>query len=138
MTKAMAPAPGRNMSEHAKVPGTVHTKGTSPGMLDTFPNVRELDGWLTPVAPDYLAGFSEVLLMVCESNEVFERGNRTPGGEPEVRRGSRNTRPLPFFIRTRLGCASVAVLNETHGRVNQVMVPQSDQIWHVNRTYNKA
>lgn len=72
MAKAIAPAPERKVSERATGLGMLRTEAASPGMLDTFPNVCELDGWFAPVAPDYLAGLFETLLVVCEGDKVVE------------------------------------------------------------------
>lgn len=94
---------------------TVRTEATSPGMFDTFPNVCELGGWFASVTPDYLAGLFEALLMICEGDEVFKGGHRTPWSEPDVRRDSRYGFSC-LIIRGRLLCESVVVLN-THGMV---------------------
>lgn len=89
----------------------MRTETASPSMLDTLPNVCELDCWFASVAPDYLAGLSEALLVVCKGNKVFEGGDRATWGEPNVRRDSRQW----FSWRTCPGCESV-VLGGQHGR----------------------
>lgn len=89
----------------------MRTEAASPGMLDTFPNICELDSRFASVAPDYLAGFFESLLVVCEDDKVFEGGDRATWGESYVRRDSRQGFSW-YIVRAYLFCESVAVLRE--------------------------
>jgi hypothetical protein len=105
IANAIAPAPERNASERAKRSGWVRTEATSPGMLDAFPNICELDSRFASVAPDYLAGFFESFLVVCEGDKVFEGGDRATRGESDVRRDSRQGFSW-FIVRVCLSCES--------------------------------
>lgn len=134
IANAMEPAPKTNASQRAKRLGMVRTEAASPSMLDTFPKICELDSWFASVAPDYLAGLSESFLVVCKGNKVFEGGDRATWGESNVRRDSRQW----FSWGTRLGCGSVVVLVEQHGRRRRrgnVTFRHSDQTWRTPTTY---
>lgn len=93
----------------------LRTEAAPPGMLDTFPNVCELDSWFASVAPDYPAGLFEAFLVVCEGDKVVEGSNSATWGKSDVRRDSRQ-RFSWFIIGARLWCDLVAVHGERHGK----------------------
>ncbi|KAI0941109.1 hypothetical protein AcV7_002754 [Taiwanofungus camphoratus] len=59
-------------------------------MLETLPQVLQLDGPLAAVAPDDLAGLAEALPLVCECGEVVERGHGAHLGANPRKEGERD------------------------------------------------
>lgn len=77
------------MGQNQDGSGAVLTEATPPAMLNTLPNTCEFDSWFAPVAPDYFTGLFEVLLMICEGNEIVKGDSCTTPSKSNVGRGSR-------------------------------------------------
>ena len=50
------------------------TESSTGAVLETFPEIVNLDSWLTAVPPNHPAGLSETFLVIGENDEVVKGG----------------------------------------------------------------